>query len=145
MLGRFTVEDLRYRFFSAIRSMPPEQINRLTDIDYAREMAIIAVRESTGETAGTARLVRNDTDGTQAEFAIAVEPAAKGLGLGTALMGAVLDWGRAQGVVDISGQILAMFVLTVAAAEAAVGLAILVTFFRNRGDIAVDQANMMKG
>ncbi len=107
MLGRFSVEDLRYRFFSAIRSMPPEQINRLTDIDYAREMAIIAVREATGETAGTARLVRNDTDGTQAEFAVAVEPAAKGLGLGTALMRAVLDWGRAQGVVDVSGQILA--------------------------------------
>jgi acetyltransferase len=107
MFARFTVEDLRYRFFSAVRSMPPEQINRLTDIDYAREMAIIAVRESTGETAGTARLVRNDTDGTQAEFAVAVEPAAKGLGLATALLGAVLDWGRAQGVVDVSGQILA--------------------------------------
>ena len=46
---------------------------------------------------------------------------------------------------DISGQIMAMFVLTVAAAEAAVGLAILVTFFRNRGDIAVDDASVMKG
>jgi NADH-quinone oxidoreductase subunit K len=46
---------------------------------------------------------------------------------------------------QITGQIFAMFVLTVAAAEAAVGLAILVTFFRNRGDIAVDDANMMKG
>ena len=46
---------------------------------------------------------------------------------------------------DISGQIMAMFVLTVAAAEAAVGLAILVTFFRNRRDIAVDDASMMKG
>jgi len=46
---------------------------------------------------------------------------------------------------DVVGQVFAMFVLTVAAAEAAVGLAILVTFFRNRGDIAVDQANMMKG
>ena len=46
---------------------------------------------------------------------------------------------------DVVGQIFAMFVLTVAAAEAAVGLAILVTFFRNRGDIAVDEANMMKG
>jgi NADH-quinone oxidoreductase subunit K len=38
-----------------------------------------------------------------------------------------------------------MLVLTVAAAEAAVGLAILVTFFRNRGDIAVDTADLMKG
>ncbi|MGA9658179.1 MAG: NADH-quinone oxidoreductase subunit NuoK [Asticcacaulis sp.] len=46
---------------------------------------------------------------------------------------------------DVSGQIMAMFVLTVAAAEAAVGLAILVTFFRHRGDIAVDDASMMKG
>ena len=46
---------------------------------------------------------------------------------------------------NVTGQIFAMFVLTVAAAEAAVGLAILVTFFRNRGDIAVDEANMMKG
>ena len=41
---------------------------------------------------------------------------------------------------NVTGQIFAMFVLTVAAAEAAVGLAILVTFFRNRGDIAVDDA-----
>ena len=46
---------------------------------------------------------------------------------------------------EVTGQIFAMFVLTVAAGEAAVGLAIMVTFFRNRGDIAVDQANMMKG
>ena len=46
---------------------------------------------------------------------------------------------------DVVGQIFALFVLTVAAAESAVGLAILVTFFRNRGDIAVDDASMMKG
>ena len=46
---------------------------------------------------------------------------------------------------NLTGQIFAMFVLTVAAAEAAVGLAILVTFFRNRGDIAVDDASVMKG
>jgi len=46
---------------------------------------------------------------------------------------------------DITGQIFALFVLTVAAAEAAIGLAILVVYFRNRGTIAVDDANMMKG
>ena len=46
---------------------------------------------------------------------------------------------------NVLGQIMAMFVLTVAAAEAAVGLAILVTFFRNRGDIEFDDASMMKG
>jgi NADH-quinone oxidoreductase subunit K len=46
---------------------------------------------------------------------------------------------------DIVGQIYALFVLTVAAAEAAIGLAILVVYFRNRGSIAVEDVNMMKG
>ena len=46
---------------------------------------------------------------------------------------------------DLVGQVFAMFVLTVAAGEAAIGLAILVLYFRNRGTIAVDSADMMKG
>ena len=46
---------------------------------------------------------------------------------------------------DLVGQVFAMFVLTVAAAEAAVGLAILVVFFRNRGSIAVEDVNVMRG
>ena len=46
---------------------------------------------------------------------------------------------------DLVGQVFAMFVLTVAAAEAAIGLAILVVYFRNRGDIDVERINMMKG
>ncbi|MGE3713749.1 MAG: NADH-quinone oxidoreductase subunit NuoK [Alphaproteobacteria bacterium] len=46
---------------------------------------------------------------------------------------------------DLTGQIFAMFVLTVAAAEAAIGLAILVVYFRGRGSIAVENVNMMKG
>ncbi len=45
---------------------------------------------------------------------------------------------------DLTGQIFAFMVLTVAAAEAAVGLAILVAYFRNRGDISVEDANLMK-
>lgn len=45
---------------------------------------------------------------------------------------------------DLTGQVFAFMVLTVAAAEAAVGLAILVAYFRNRGDIAVEDANLMK-
>ena len=46
---------------------------------------------------------------------------------------------------DLVGQVFAMFVLTVAAAEAAIGLAILVIFFRHRGSIAVDDVNRMRG
>mgnify|MGYP002652296556 CR=1 FL=1 len=46
---------------------------------------------------------------------------------------------------DAAGQIFVFFILTVAAAEAAIGLAILVVFFRNRGTIAVEDVNVMKG
>ncbi len=46
---------------------------------------------------------------------------------------------------DLVGQVFTLFVLTVAAAEAAIGLAILVCFFRNRGTIAVEDVNVMKG
>ena len=46
---------------------------------------------------------------------------------------------------DLAGQVFALLVLTVAAAEAAIGLAILVIFYRNRGSIAVDDVNLMKG
>ena len=46
---------------------------------------------------------------------------------------------------DLTGQVFALFVLTVAAAEAAIGLAILVVYFRNRGTIAVEDINLMKG
>jgi NADH-quinone oxidoreductase subunit K len=46
---------------------------------------------------------------------------------------------------NLIGQVFTMIVLTVAAAEAAIGLAILVVYFRNRGDIAVDGVNLMKG
>jgi NADH-quinone oxidoreductase subunit K len=46
---------------------------------------------------------------------------------------------------DLQGQIFALMILTVAAAEAAIGLAILVIFYRNRGSIAVEDVNMMKG
>ena len=46
---------------------------------------------------------------------------------------------------DLAGQVFALFILTVAAAEAAIGLAILVVYFRNRGSIAVEDVNVMKG
>src|SRR5260221_14095466 len=46
---------------------------------------------------------------------------------------------------DLVGQVFALFILTVAAAEAAIGLAILVVYYRNRGTIAVEEVNLMKG
>ena len=46
---------------------------------------------------------------------------------------------------DLTGQVFSLLILTVAAAEAAIGLAVLVTYFRNRGSIAVEDINVMKG
>jgi acetyltransferase len=106
LFARMPAEDMRYRFFSSMKNLPPEQIARMTDIDYAREMAIVAVDEASGQTAGAARLVRNDTDGKTAEFAVAVDAGAKGLGLASALMRDVIAWGKSQGVEEITGQIL---------------------------------------
>lgn len=106
MLSRFTPEDMRFRFFSPMKQLPIEQIVRLTDIDYMREMAVIVVHEASGQTAGVARLVRNDTDGKSAEFAVAVDKSFKKFGLGTVLMQSVIAWGKANGVQEIVGQIL---------------------------------------
>jgi acetyltransferase len=103
---RLTPEDVRYRFFSTLREMPPEQTARLTQIDYDREMAFIAVRQANGDTVGVARLVR--VSGTsEAEFAVVVQGDMRGHGLARHLMERLMAWGRAQGLTAIFGQVLA--------------------------------------
>ncbi len=56
--NRLSPEDVRFRFFSALRELSAEQTARLTQVDYEREIAFIAVRDTTGETVGVSRLVR---------------------------------------------------------------------------------------
>lgn len=107
LFSRLTPEDVRFRFFSAVRALTPEQIVRMTEVDYGRELALIAVDRASDETCGVARLVRSDTDGTEGEFAVLVEGAAKGHGLGSALMRHLIDWARDEGVIEIVGQVLA--------------------------------------
>ncbi len=106
MVARIPPEDLRYRFFSAIRQVAPEQMARLTQIDYDREMAFIAVRATDGATVGVARLVC-EAAGSPGEFAIVVEPDCKGLGLARHLMDCLVGWARAHGIATIAGDILA--------------------------------------
>lgn len=98
--------DVRYRFFSSVRELSPEQMARLTQIDYDREMAFIAVREATAETVGVARLVR-ESDGRAGEFALIVQPDAKGKGVASHLMRRLIDWAKRQGLVEVVGQVLA--------------------------------------
>ncbi len=106
LFRRLSPEDIRYRFFNVLRELPTEQIARMTQVDYDREMAFVAVRESTGDTLGVARLVREvGTD--HGEFAVVVDGAMKGRGLARRLMQCLIDWARRQGMTSIIGQVLA--------------------------------------
>jgi len=105
-IGRTPREDLRFRFFTALRELSPDQVVRLTHIDYDREMAFLAVRVTDGATVGVARLVR-ELEESRGEFAILVEPSVKGLGLARHLMARLIGWGRQVGLREIVGTILA--------------------------------------
>jgi acetyltransferase len=104
--ARLSPQDIRYRFFSAMKELSPEQTVRLTQVDYDREMAFIAVDETTGDTVGVSRLAC-DSDGRSGEFAVIVQANMKGHGLASHLMHRLIDWARMQGLVEVVGQILA--------------------------------------
>jgi acetyltransferase len=103
---RLSSEDIRLRFFAAVRELSPAQLARFTRSDYERDIAFIAVREATGETVGVARLAPAGAEGT-AEFAVTVQPDMKGKGLGTHLMRRLLEWAPQHGIKEIRGEILA--------------------------------------
>ncbi|WP_198370960.1 bifunctional acetate--CoA ligase family protein/GNAT family N-acetyltransferase, partial [Roseomonas rosulenta] len=106
---RLSSEDVRYRFFSALGELSAAQIARMTQIDYDREMAFVAVeRVATGpeRTVGVSRLIR-DPGGAEAEFAVIVDPTWKGQGLARHLMERLFEWGREVGVREVTGQVLA--------------------------------------
>jgi acetyltransferase len=103
--ARLSPQDIRYRFFSAMRELSPEQTARLTQIDYDREMAFIAANETTGDTVAVARLAC-DSDGRSGEFAIIVQADMKGRGLASHLLQRLIAWARTRGLTEIVGQIL---------------------------------------
>lgn len=101
--SRLSPQDVRYRFFSAMRELSPEQTVRLTQVDYDREMAFVAVRDSTGETVGVSRLAC-DMDGRSGEFAVIVQADMKGRGLASHLMRRLIDWGVRAGCGRLRGR-----------------------------------------
>ena len=106
LFARLTPEDIRFRFFSTLRALSAEQVARMTQVDYDREMAFVAVDEASGDTVGVCRLVREPyTD--VGEFAVVVEGRMKGRGLARRLMRKLIDWARARGMTTITGQVLA--------------------------------------
>lgn len=100
-----TQEDLRLRFFSYVRDFSHKFIARLTQIDYARDMAFGAF-DASGELIGVVRL-HADPERETGEYAILLRSDLKGQGLGWALMRLVIEYGRAEHFTRIEGQVLA--------------------------------------
>jgi acetyltransferase len=101
-------DDVRLRFFSAIRELPPPQLARLTQIDYDRAMAFIATHagaDGAPETLGVVRAVA-DADNHSAEFAIIVRSDLKGTGLGHVMFQKLVDYFRSRGTVELVGDAL---------------------------------------
>ncbi|HZP79343.1 MAG TPA: GNAT family N-acetyltransferase [Pseudolabrys sp.] len=105
-LTHVTADDLRLRFFAALRELRPELIERLTHLDYATAMAFIAISETTGAMLGVVRL-HDDPDGRSAEFAVIVRSALKGHGLGWLLMQRMIEYAKAKRLKRVHGQVLA--------------------------------------
>ncbi len=106
LFHRLSPEDVRFRFFSAIRELSREQVARMTQVDYDREMAFVAIRDGTGEMVGVSRLVL-DPRSRSGEFAVVVQPDQKRRGLARHLMRRLIDWARGRGAREIVGQVLA--------------------------------------
>jgi acetyltransferase len=101
-----TDDDRRLRFFGAGLRLSHGFLARLTQIDYAREMAFVAVAEATGALLGVARFVA-DPDYKRGEYAILVRSDLKGRGLGWRLMQYLIDYARREGLKELHGSVLA--------------------------------------
>jgi acetyltransferase len=98
-------EDLRLRFFAPVKDFGHAFIARLTQLDYGRAMAFIAIDESSGEMVGGVR-IHADANYQNAEYAILVRSDVKGHGIGWLLMQMMLEYARAEGLRRIEGQVL---------------------------------------
>ena len=105
MLRHSTSDDVRLRFFAAIRRFDHAFAARLTQIDYDREMAFIAMPPGKQEIVGVVRLSA-DPDKEKAEFAIMVRSDMKGTGLGYRLMQQMIDYARESGFQQVFADVL---------------------------------------
>lgn len=101
---RVSGEDKYLRFFRAMHDIPPEQLARFTQLDYDREMALVALQRhgTAPETLGVVH-VATDADNRRAEFAIIVRSDWHGRGLGKLLLGRIIDYCRGRGTGRLVG------------------------------------------
>lgn len=108
LIGSLNAEDSRMRFFGTMRKLPRSQLARFTQIDYDREIALVAIErnaEGVERSLGEARMVA-DPDNAAAEFAILVASDVKGGGLGRRLMESLIDCARNRGIGQLHGETL---------------------------------------
>jgi acetyltransferase len=107
-LEQVTREDLRTRFFTAVRELPQGDLAHLTQIDYEREMAFIAVTSGEGAAGDTLGVARSytDPDNIEAEFAVLVRSDLKGQGLGSLLLAKLIRYCRGRGTQRVAGEAL---------------------------------------
>jgi RimJ/RimL family protein N-acetyltransferase len=105
LLVHVSKQDLRLRFFDSIREFSHQFVARLTQIDYAREMAFVAIDEAGDEILGVVRLYSGSSH-ESGEYAILLRSDLKGKGLGWALMQLIIEYAKSEGLKRIVGQIL---------------------------------------
>jgi acetyltransferase len=108
LVQRASPEDLRLRFFQPIRELSHDMAARLTQIDYNREMALVAVGPGLPGKAEVYGIVNlsADPDNDKAEYSIIIDSTLMRLGLGTLLMRRILDYARARGIREVYGEVL---------------------------------------
>ncbi|MGX5776645.1 bifunctional acetate--CoA ligase family protein/GNAT family N-acetyltransferase [Methylorubrum zatmanii] len=101
-------EDVRLRFFAPVRDFSHVFLARLTQLDYSRAIAFVAIEEAAEEDQRMLGAVRLHADANHesGEFAILVRSDIKGTGLGIALMRMMLDWAKAEGIARVEGSVL---------------------------------------
>jgi acetyltransferase len=108
-LNSLAPEDSRMRFFDTMRKLPRSQLARFTQIDYDREMSLLAIeRDDAGRerSLGEVRAVA-DPDHAAADFAVVVDSSLKGRGLGRLLLSEIIAYARARGIGELRGETLA--------------------------------------
>lgn len=109
LVKRMPAEDVRMRFFQPIRELPHEMAARLTQLDYEREMAFVVTEPNSlpgkGKILGAVRC-NADPNMEKAEYAILVDRAMTGIGLGPLLMRYIINYAKNQGIKELYGEVL---------------------------------------
>jgi acetyltransferase len=103
-LARVTPDDLRRRFLTSLKAISPEMLVRLTQLDYDRDLALVAIDRESGELAGIVRYA-SDPDRERADFGLLVRTDLQGRGLGIALMRELIKSARQEGLQQLDGLI----------------------------------------